>query len=804
MRAMGGDVRHGLRLIRRYPASATLAILTLALGIGANAAIFSVIDAVLLRSLPYPDPDRLVMVWEKRLKEHVLDNPVAPADFLDWRQQNDVFENMAAFADTGVSVTGDGDPAVVNAGVVSWAFFDVLGVRPALGRMFQRADEATGPDHRVVVITDGFWRRRYGGDQNVVGKQIYLNGNPWVVIGVLPESFHFVKTAQMFVPLVLDGPGVTPSRVSHGFDVYARIKRGVTFAQAFDSMDRLGARLEQEHPKENANHGAYVSPLRDEFVGPVRTSLVALFAAVGVVLLIACVNVASLLLARAVSRQREMAVRSALGASRGRLIVQTLVESVVLSLIGAVAGLVLAKLLIAALPTVLPAQLSVVGISEIALNWRVLMFAGALSILTGVIFGLLPAFHASAPNVSNSLAHGGRSAPGVRRAARLGLVIGEVALAALALVGAGLVLRSFAATMAQPLGFESSDRLAFAITIPGARYKTPEARTQALADIDVRLHAIPGVSHVGAINLLPLDGGDSRSGIGIEGREPRPDEPPTRMHPRTVTPEYFQTMGMRVMRGRGFTTADAPGSEKVAVINEAAVRRFWGDANPLGARFRFGGDDAWYTIVGVTNDVRHWGLRKDVNPMVYLAQAQDNSQSLTFVLQSDVDRATITSAARAAVAGFDANLPLARVRTMDEIVAASVQAERAQTILMGTFGVVALCLAMIGIYGVMAQFVSARRQEIGVRMALGARPANILRQLLTEGFWQAAAGLVIGLLAGTALMRLATTLLYNVTPTDPITLVGVAVVLMSAALCACVVPARRAMRTDPVDALKTQ
>ncbi|HKV98733.1 MAG TPA: ABC transporter permease [Vicinamibacterales bacterium] len=804
MRATGSDVRHGFRLIRRYPASAAIAILTLALGIGANAAIFSVVDSVLLRSLPYPEPDRLVMVWEKRIKEHVLNNPVSAADFLDWRTQNDVFENMAAETDTSISVTGDGDPVVVSAEVVSWAFFDVLGVRPQLGRTFQPDDEGRGPDRRRAVITDGFWRQRYGADPNVVGRKISLNGNPWTVIGVLPPSFHFVDAAQVFAPLVLDGPGITPSRVSHNFAVYARIKHGVTFAQASASMDQLGARLEQEHPKENANHGAYVSPLRDELVGPVRTSLVALFAAVGVVLLIACVNVASLLLARAASRQREMAVRAALGASRGRLVSQTLVESIVLSVAGAVTGIGVAELLIRALPVVLPSQLSVVGIDEIALNWRVLLFAAALAMLTGVAFGLLPALHASAPNVSTELAHGGRSAPGIRRRARLALVIGEVALAALALVGAGLVMRSFAATMAQPLGFDPAGRVVFTISMPAARYPTPETRIQALADIEDRLRTIPGASSVGAIDLLPLNGGDSRTGIAVEGREPKPDEPPSRMHPRLVTPGYFQTMGVRLVRGRAFTPADRAGSELVAVINEAAGRRFWGDTDPIGKRFRFGGDDPdrWRTIVGVTVDVRHWGLRRDVNPMVYLPQAQEGSQFLTFVVRSDGGSATIANAARATAAQFDPNLPLADVRTMDQVVATSVRSERAQTILMATFGITALALAMIGIYGVMGQLVTARQHEIGVRMALGARPTTILRQLLTESCWQAAIGLIIGLTAGAALMRLATALLFNVTPTDPLTLAFVGVILLGAALVACVIPGRRAMRTDPVEALK--
>jgi putative ABC transport system permease protein len=593
-----------------------------------------------------------------------------------------------------------------------------------------------------------------------------------------------------------------PSRGSHQLDVYARLKPGVSLAQARDAMDRLAREIEAENPEINRGHSAWVTTMRDEYVGPVSTRLALLFGAVGLVLLIACVNVANLLLARAAGRRREMAVRTALGATRGRLVVQGLSESLTIGAAGGLLGLAVAFALVRTLPLILPDQMSVVSLTSLSIDARVFGFALLLAVITGVLAGWLPALTASRDDVGPAIREGGRGPGGIRRGARRALVIGEVALATLTLVGGGLVLRSFLATMAQAAGFATAGRLTVGVTLPNSNYPTADQRRAGLETIEERLAAIPGVRHAGAISILPLSGGDSRNGFNFEGRETKPDDPPTRMHPRAVTPGYFAAIGIPILRGRGFTPADSPSSEPVVIVSEASVRRFWPDSDPLQTRVRFNGEEVWRRVIGVAGDVRHWGLALATNPMLYRPQAQWGLSSLTFVLDSDVAPESLASAVRATISGFDARLPVADLETIDRVVARSVRSERAQTILMGAFGLLGLLLSAIGIYGVMAQLVTVRVPEIGIRMTLGARPGQVLRSLLGESLWQAAAGVLIGLVIGSYLMYLSREVLYLVAPWDAVTLVSVGALVLACALAATSVPARRAMRIDPVDALR--
>ena len=801
MRAILFELRHGLRLLRQYPTTSLVAVLTLALGIGISAAIFAVVDAVLVQALPYPDADRLVMVFEKRAREGVVTNPVAPADFLDWRRRADVFQHIAAQAPASVTVTGDGEPEQVGAGAVSGAFFDVLGTAMAQGRTFTVDDEVPGR-HRVVILSHGFCARRYGGEPDAIGRPITINGNAWQIVGILPRTFRFVDDeVDLWVPLVIELPGEEPSRSLHYLNVYGRLKPDVSVAQAGAAMDVLGRQLETEYPDTNDGHGAWVMPAKDWYVQDSQARLIALAAAVGLVVLIVCVNVANLLLVRAASRQHETAIRAALGASRSRLVVQSLVESLGLSLVGGICGLGVALVALEALPAAMPERISVVALRELTLDVRVLGFAAGLAVLTGLIFGFLPAWQGSRPRLIDALGSGRRGPGSVRRAARLTLVT-EIALATLTLVGAGLVIRSFNRILATPLGFSTGHRLTVRIGLTGPRYHAADQRQRTFEQIEQSLATIPGLTRLGSVDLLPLGGGDSRRGVQIEGVAPGPDDPPTRMHPRVVTPGYFDTMAIDIVDGRGFTSEDTSAASPVVLINEASARRFWPGQNAIGRRMRFVGEEAWRTIVGVTRDVRHWGWTAAINPMVYRPLTQADTHAMTFVLGTDGDPASLASAARQRLAAVDPDVPLTAVRTMRQVADESLGSERALKVMMTAFGTLALVLAVIGIYGVMAQLVVVRVPEIGVRMSLGARPVDVVRAVLVEGFWQATTGLAIGLGAGVYLMTFAESLLFGVRPWDPVTLAAVSVLLLGAALAACLIPAARAVRVDPALVLR--
>jgi putative ABC transport system permease protein len=794
------DLRYAIRLFLAQPGTTFIAVLTLALGIGANTAIFSAVDSVLLRPLPYEEPDRLVMVWEKRQAEGVLENVVSPADYLDWEKMNTVFESIAGVITLTADLTGSGEPERLFAAAVSPAFFDVLRIRPVEGRVF-RPDEIIPGKHRVVVLTHGLWQRRFGGDRSIIGRKLLLNGVPHEVVGILPPTFEFPDSAiEVWAPLALAGGANPPSRTSHQLTVYARLKSGVTLDQARTEMDRVGGILSAEYPDSNRTHGAWVTMLDEHLRKPIRSGLLLLFASVAFVLLIACVNVANLLLARAASRRREVAVRAALGAGRARLAGQSLTESVLLGLLGGTAGLLVAYWGIELLRQLAPSDVAVVGLGRMSLDMRVLAFCSLLSIGTGVLFGVLPAWQLAHQDVNEALKFGSRTAGGVRRRLRIALVVSEIALASLLLASAGLTWRSFHTLLRSEPGFTTNGVLTSLITLPGARYRGAEKQLATFADIEQRLMTIPGVVAVGATSALPLSGMDGRRGVGIEGREPTPDTP-TRAHPRSVTPDYFRAMGIQLIAGRGFSAADRNGSPLVVIVNDTMARRYWPGQSAIGRRVALS-DSEWREVVGVVRDVRHWGLDEAVNPELYLPLAQMPWNGLVFTLRTSVPPQSTAASVREQLRAVDADLPLSDVRTMEEVAVESVAARSASMRVLGIFGALALILAAAGIYGVMAHLVAIRRNEIGVRMTLGARPADVMRLILREGVIQAAVGLAIGLTGAVVVMRIFRSLLYEVSPADPITLAVVGVVLLTTALFACALPARRAMKVDPVSALR--
>jgi predicted permease len=802
MHAMRQDIRYALRLLVKQPGITGIAIVTLALGIGANTALFSAVNAVLLRPLPYPDEDRLVMIWEKRPTEGVFDAVVSPADFLDWQHMQQAFDAIAGMTPVTADLTGVGEPVRLSVGFVSPPFFDILGVKLPLGRTF-RPEEATIGRHRVVILGDRLWRERLSGDPAIVGRKILLNSVPHEVVGVLPASFEFPDTElELWAPLALVGGARPPSRTIHFLNVYGRLKEGMSLQQARVNMDGVGAQLALEYPDANQKHSAHVAMLRDQLQAPVRDGLLALLAAVGFVLLIACVNVANLLLAKAASRRREMAVRAALGAGRWRLAGQALTESVMLAFLGGLAGLLVARWGIRLLRQLTPGGIPVLGADRVQLDPTVLYFTLALSIAAGLLFGILPAWQLASQDVNESLKDGGRSPAGVRKRLRMTLVVCEVALASLLLVGAGLTLRSFQTVLRAETGFRQDGLLTAFVSLPEGKYREDAQRVAAYDEIERRFAALPGVRSVGGTSHLPLSGEDSRGGVEIEGREPTPDSP-TRAHPRAVTPDYFRTMGMRLIEGRNFGPADHSESAFVVIVNETMATRYWPGGSPVGKRTRMGGAQAWREVVGVVADVKHWGFDRPVNPELYIPQKQMVWDGLTFVLATDVDPVTLTAAVRGELKAVDPDLPLSNVRTMEAVAAESVAARRSAMLLLGSFGVLALVLAAAGIFAVMAQLVAVRSAEIGVRMTLGARPSGVMRLVLKEGLAQAAIGLAIGLAAGVLVMHAFRSVLFHVSPADPLTLAAVAVLLLATATLACVVPARRAMRVDPVQILRS-
>jgi putative ABC transport system permease protein len=802
MKTLWQDARYGLRMLLKKPGFTLTAVITLALGIGATSTIFSFVNGILLRPLPYQDSDRLVLLDEIAAKRGNASMGVSPPNFLDWREQNRVFTSVAAYETNSYSLTGSGEPEPVSLANISYDTFEILGVVPILGRTFTAEEDRPGND-LVVILGHGLWERRFGAKPEVIGQKITLNNSPRTVIGVMPPDFKFPEVADLWIPLAIDTREWT--RNDHGWSAIARLKPGVTLEQARSDMTAVARRIEEQNPVTNEGMGVVLIPLREGLAGDYRNSLLILMGVVGLVLLIACANVANLLLARASARAKEVAIRTALGAGRWRVFRQLLTESVVLGLMGGALGCGLAfwgiDLLLAAIPIDLPFWM------KFDLDGRVLGFTAGVTLLTGLVFGAAPALQASKIDLNESLKEGARSASGAGRHRMLrSLVVAEVALSLILLIGAGLMMRSFMRLQHTDPGLNSENLLTLRVDLPSAKYDTPEKRHTFHKELVERIGALPGVQAAGAVSRLPLTGGNWGRSLTVEGFPILPVGQAPSVNHCVVTPNYFRAMGIPILMGRDFTNADARDSMKITIIDERLAREYWPNENPLGKRVRFGppeSNEPWHTIVGVVGAVKHESLNLTRRKTVYLPHSQISLDDMALAVRA-ANSENLAPAIRGQVKAIDPDQPINDMRTMIEVISRSVWQPRLYAILFGVFAAVALALASIGIYGVMAYSVSERTREIGIRVALGAQRRDVLKLVVARGMTLTLIGAGIGLGAALALTRLMQTLLFEVSATDPLTFVTLAVLLSVVAFVACYLPAGRATKVDPMIALRCE
>jgi predicted permease len=802
------DIRFGLRVLAKSPAFTVIAVLTLALGIGANTAIFSVIDAALLRPLPYPDADRIVVLYQFD-QDKQTDYP-APADFLDFRQQSSSFAYFAAHRGLPFNLSGNGQPERVEGAVVTSDFFPALGVQAVRGRTIQPDLDPPG-GASVAVLGYGLWQRRFGADAGIVGRAIDVDGVSRIVVGIMPPGFAFPAGSELWTSSRFAAvshplrPTEDPSalRDSHYFQSFGRLKPGVTLAQASAEVDTITKRLKQQYGDQEEGFGATLIPLRQDLVGETRPALLILLGAVALVLLIACVNVANIILARGASRQKEMALRIALGAGRVHLLRHLLVESLFLALAGGGLGILLALGALAPLRALVPANM--IGGASIALDSRVLLFTFFASLASGVLFGLIPGLRLLGADLNVSLQEGGRGSAGGGRARRMrsALVVTEIALAAVLLIAAGLLLRSFSHLLNVAEGFNPDHVLSLQLALPQARYPKPGDRVAFVKNTLERVNSLPGIAVSSAISRLPLNPGNSSRSVEIEGRTPPPsgDISPDYL---VVTPDYFQTLGVPLLAGRTFTDRDDANAAPVAIVSEATAHHFWPGQDVIGKHLRgaCGDDKTWCQVVGVVGDIKQHHLEQASKLAVYVPFSQDPWAFFALVVRTKLEPASAASAVEGAIHSLDADEPVYNVRSMRDVEAASLSPQRLQIALIGLFAALALILACMGIYGVMAYSVAQRTSEIGVRMALGAQTGNVLALVLGEGLRLAVLGAAIGLAGSFFAARLLSGMLFGVAPSDPFTFASVAMVLVAVAMMACYVPARRATRVDPLVALR--
>ncbi len=799
------DLRYAVRMLRRSPAFTVTAVITLALGIGATSAIFSVVSGVLLRPLPYPSPDRLAMVWMDNARIGLREDWHSFPDYLDYKQQSTTFADMAIFNNRSVTLTGDAneEPERVLGAHSSANLFDVLGVHPVRGRAFTAGEDTAGANS-VVILSHGLWQRRFGGRDDALGRTLWMNGRAMQIVGIMPEGFAFPsRETQFWIPTGASEQ-LRTARGSLWLQVIGRLKPGISVQQAQADLARVNAGLLQQFP-EKKGQGVYVAGYTDHVVGTIRPAILVLLGAVACVLLIACTNVANLLLARASVRERELALRAAIGAGRGRLVRQLLTESLLIGLTGGAIGIALARLGVSALVAIAPKDLP--RLDAIAIDWRVLAFTVLLSLATTVVFGLIPALQLARTDAAQTMKEGARGSSALGRSLRRGLVVVEMALAVVLLIGAGLMLRSFDQLRRVDLGFAPERLLTGRMALWGEKYQQPASRVEFFQQVIARTKADPAVEGVAGIGTVFLTATPSSTNFSIEGRPDFLPEDAVEVPVDSITPDYFRVMGVKLHEGRFFDERDAATAPPAVIINQAMADRFWPKGDALGHRIKYGqlaSEGPWMTIVGIVADTRRTGYDAVVRPETYLPHAQSPDSGLMMVIRTVGDPAAFVPSLRAIVRQIDPGIAVQGAEPIASQLGDMTAQRRLNTLLLSIFGVVAAVLAAVGIYGVITYSVQQRTRELGVRIALGAPAGRILRLVGTEVVPLAIAGLMLGLGAAVALSRLMTSMLYHVSATDPATFGAISVVALAIALLASLIPALRAVRLDPIRALRVE
>ena len=815
MRTLLQDLRYGIRMLLKQPGFTVVAIITLALGIGANTAIFSVVNGLLLRPLPYRDADRLAIIWTHSPGANVAQDWPSPGQYSAIKSQTSIFEDLAIAQGGSANLTGQTVPERIGAVSTSSAMFSLLGANPALGRPFLTEDDTPG-ETQAAILSHAFWQRRFGGDPSVIGQALKIDGNSYNIVGVMPADFSLSyevmptvgvsAQTDVLMSLPMNAEALS-SQGDENYNVMARLKPGVSIAQAQAELDSVVRGLEQQYPDHypaSRRFSFSITPLLDQVVGDVRPALLVLLGAVGCVLLIACANVANLLLARAAAREKEIAIRTAIGAGRWRLVRQLLTESVLLAGMGGATGLLIAVWGIDGLRWLSPGHIP--RLQNIAIDGRVLCFTFAVVLFTGILFGLAPALRASRVNLSATLKEGGRSlvGSGNHRLRNL-LVVAEVALSLVLLIGAGLLIRSFVRVQQVEPGFAAQNVLSLRLSVAGTTYEKQPRRMIFYKQLWDRIRQLPGVESAGGSSILPLGGGLSWGSISIEGYVPESGQTMIQADGRVATVGYFETMKTPLIRGRFFTEQDTAESTKVAIIDDNMARTYWPDTDPVGKRLKWGRVDSktpWLTVVGVVASVKQYALDTDSRVAFYTPHEQSPSGTMYVTVRTATDPLGMASAITSEARAMDPNVPIYDIKTMDQRLSESLARRRFAMFALGLFAAVAMLLAAVGIYGVMSYSVTQRTREIGIRMALGAPTSGVLRLIVGQGMLLAGVGVVIGLAGAVATTRLMASLLYGISATDPTTFVAIGVLLASIALLACYIPAQRATKVDPMVALR--